>query len=118
MTQIRVMRDIGFTVMVDNTTNTHVVNYKVYRHTDPGNDDIHVHYRREGGDNSMDTTMDIHQAEVIAEGNVKWDGCSNWLFEQNAWTHFCDRRMITQFGAVMDRRWDMTAEYCVHWAPC
>lgn len=70
------------------------------------------------GENAVDHVED---AEIYLSGSVKWDGCSNWNFdEQDRGTmlHACSRRHLTNMGEVMARCWDiasgMIERFCGH----
>lgn len=55
---------------------------------------------------------DIEQALPYLHGFVKWDGCSNWVFDQQerVMLHGCCRSNITRFGEVLGRCFDWAAE--------
>jgi len=50
--------------------------------------------------------------EPYLHGTVKWDGCSNWHFDEQdrVMLHGCQRSDLTRFGEVMAACWDWTAE--------
>lgn len=68
-------------------------------------------YTRDGAVDSMDTTTDPEQAEVLIQGSIKWDGCGNFTFDQHAQTHLCGYEDVRRFQAVFDRIYEMTAWY-------
>ena len=58
------------------------------------------------------------QAEELASGHVKWDGCSNWRFgddDRCCLFHGCERKHLTDLGQIMAECWDWTKELCTHW---
>lgn len=60
----------------------------------------------------------MDQADKFAHGSVKWDGCSNWLFDaqERCMIHGCTRGDLTRLGEVLTRCWDWTAELCPNWS--
>jgi hypothetical protein len=65
-----------------------------------------------------DTVSNIVEAEVYLHGSVKWDGCSNWHFDEQdrVMLHGCSKEDIRRFGDIMALCWDWTAELCPAWA--
>jgi len=73
-----------------------------------------------------DYMVDFHVYEIDCEegaepylhGHVKWDGCSNWHFDEQdrAMLHCCSREDLTRIGEVMAACWDWAAELCPKWA--
>lgn len=60
----------------------------------------------------------IDEARVFAHGSVKWDGCSNWTFTDNAegvMIHGCSRADVRRIGDILGICWDLTAELCENW---
>lgn len=70
-------------------------------------------YQRKGSDRT-DPISELENAEVFADGFVKWDGCSNWLFNQGedsqSMIHGCTRGDIARIGAVLSACWDWAKE--------
>ena len=62
-------------------------------------------------------TDHICDAELFLHGRVKWDGCSDWHFDEQdrIRLHGCAREDLTALGEVMARCWDWTAELCENW---
>ncbi len=89
------------------------VDFKVYdicgRTGAPGGPFI---YHREGGVNSMDWVESLDDAEVYLHGSVKWDGCSDWSFDEQdrVMLHGCSRHDIVRYGKIMTACFDMTKE--------
>lgn len=75
-------------------------------------------FQREGMMSSPHYVNDIKLAEVFLHGFVKWDGCSNWMFNENerdTMLHGCSRTDLTNLGEVMARCWDWTKELLPTW---
>ena len=51
---------------------------------------------------------DRDDAHRYLHGWVKWDGCSNWHFDEQdrLYLHGCDRHDTTRWGEAMGRCWD------------
>jgi hypothetical protein len=57
-------------------------------------------------------TPDPSEAQVFMSGSVKWDGCSNWWFDEQdtgVMIHFCGRDAATAVGRVMHKMYDLAA---------
>jgi hypothetical protein len=66
-----------------------------------------------------DVLSALAQAEIYLHGSVKWDGCSNWHFDEQDrnMLHGCSRRGVQRLGDVMALCWDWSAELCQRWCP-
>lgn len=74
----------------------------------------------ENPDGYTDTTDPLH-AEPYLHGSVKWDGCSDWRFDEqdNCMLHGCSRADVQRFGDVLGRCWDLAGEMMGEkWKPC
>jgi|HubBroStandDraft_2_1064218.scaffolds.fasta_scaffold141923_3 hypothetical protein len=51
------------------------------------------------------------EANVFLHGDIKWDGCSNWYFDEqdNVMLHFCGVKSASSLGRLMERMYDITA---------
>lgn len=74
-------------------------------------------WHKAGSTCSPDLVETLEESEVYLHGSVKWDGCSNWHFdEQNrVMLHGCCRQDIQRYGDVMGWCWDFTSKNCSHW---
>ena len=120
MTATKHFHDIAFTVVA--VAHAHYVEYTVY--------DITAHDQAPDGSWSVpnwphkdattggDVVNDLAEAAVYLHGTVKWDGCSNWHFDEQdrVMLHGCTRTDLTRIGEVMARCWDWTAELCPSWS--
>jgi len=70
-----------------------------------------------GATSNIELTEDLCKAERFLHGSVKWDGCSNWHFDEQdrVMLHGCNRLDLLRFGAVMAVCWDWAAELCTNW---
>lgn len=58
-----------------------------------------------------DITDNVDQAKVFLEGQIKWDGCSDWLFNQgesgNSMLHFCGSADAVAIGALLGKLYEI-----------
>jgi hypothetical protein len=67
---------------------------------------------------SGELVSDPSQAVKFFHGFVKWDGCSNWMFDENArevYLHACDRDILRNVVEAMSVCWDWTADLLPTW---
>lgn len=69
-------------------------------------------WHRAGSNEWPDTVDSLEEAEPYLTGEVRWDGCSNWHFDEQdrLALHACNRDGLTRLGEVMARCWDWAAE--------
>lgn len=72
-------------------------------------------YTRRGANFTGDTVTDLDKAELFADGGVKWDGCANFMFNQDSQgsptnLHTCSRKALMNVGLVLARVWDEAAK--------
>jgi hypothetical protein len=65
----------------------------------------------------QDTTTDITKARRYLHGDIKWDGCSNWYFDEqdHVMLHFCSLKQIEAVSGVMKECWDIAAGLIANW---
>lgn len=93
--------DIGFSVVMEGDVDSHYVDFKVYE----------LDSEKGAGGEDCD--------EVFLSGSVKWDGCSNFKFDEQdrCMLHCCTRQHMANIGillvrvhelaeAVMEDHWD------------
>lgn len=61
----------------------------------------------------------LEDAPVYLHGFVKWDGCSNWHFDEQerVMLHGCGISDIQRFGDILAACWNWTGELCPAWSP-
>lgn len=94
----------------------YIVEYEIFDHdgiTDNGEPLFH----KRGSISSPDTVESIEEAEVYLSGYVKWDGCSNWYFNEQdrVMLHGCCRDDILRYGLIMAECFDLTKDLCENW---
>lgn len=114
---VRIFKDIDYAVVV--TPGAYSVDYVIYEIvglSHPG--EVPVYHGSDPSD-EMSTTENIDEASPFAHGSVKWDGCSNWDFDelQRVMLHFCERASLIHLGEILATCWDMTKEFCSKWNP-
>lgn len=101
--------DIEFTA-ITTSVSEHVVEYVVYAIEGVTTEGIVLWHA--AGATWPDPVADLTQAEIYLHGSVKWDGCSNWHFDEQdrLMLHGCTRRDLMNLGEVLARCWDWTRE--------
>ena len=57
---------------------------------------------------------ELENSESMAEGYVKWDGCSEW--DIKGW-HSCSKKNLKDISEILSRCWDMAGTLCPNWNP-
>jgi hypothetical protein len=66
-----------------------------------------------GGMSSADMTSDLADAERFAHGDVKWDGCANFLLDDNeVMLHICDPGGMARIGEALCLAYEICADIC------
>ena len=109
--------DIEYYVVAE--ANGYVMDFKVYETIRDYGEPTTLQFLRAGGDHGMDIVTTTAEAQVYASGAVKWDGCSNWVFDElnRCALHFCSRGEATNVGVMMGRVYDLAADLISHWDP-
>jgi len=108
--------DLKFTVVA--TRHEYHVDYVLYEiagFTEPGNKPL---WPKKDADPGPDFVESLDDAEPYLHGSVKWDGCSNWSFDEQdrgVMLHGCGREDLVNLGEVMARCWDLTKTLCKNW---
>lgn len=113
---IRHELDLRFTIVA--SPQSHWVEYKIYEIVEASEDGKNFSWPRVGAEHGMDVVTRLEWAEPYLSGSVKWDGCSNWSFDEQdkgVALHGCSREDLLRLGEVMARCWDLTAELCPAW---
>ena len=118
--RIRHSEPLGFTIVAE--PHEYYVEYTIYdiegwsEGNVAGVYDV-PNWHRAGADTHPDFVKTLEEAEPYLHGSVKWDGCSNWHFDEQerVMLHGCSRADVLRFGEVMAMCWDWTAELCPHW---
>ena len=115
--QIHVHRDAdeadacdGYLVVLTLSTDilVEVVVYEVVGRSVPENE---VLLPRKGAIASGDHASGIDDAEVYLRGDIKWDGCSNWSFDNGGtMLHFCGPENAVLIGEVFRRVYNIAKE--------
>lgn len=102
-------KELSFTVVA--TPHSHYVEYKIYDHAGY-NEDGSPLFQKGGSQCSPDPVETIEESEVYLSGSVKWDGCSNWRFDEQdrVMLHGCCRDDILRYGLIMAACYDLTKE--------
>lgn len=111
--EIRVWKDIDFTVQMRREDEESWVDFTVYAieggllEEDGGN----VWYEQEGS-MTGEMTEDLSTSSIYLSGNIKWDGCSNMTFNEQdrCMLHFCGRQNAMYIGDLLGRLYDLALE--------
>jgi len=89
--------------------------YEIYNHEGYGDDGEPMFASK--GSKPFEDTTDIYSAEMYAHGHVKWDGCSNWYFDEQdrCMLHGCCRQDILRYGVILAFCWEWTKTLCENW---
>lgn len=62
-------------------------------------------------------TESLDEATVYLHGYVKWDGCSNWYFDEQdrVMLHFCEKEQAQAIGVLLGRLYDWAKELIPNW---
>lgn len=111
---IRHFPELSFTVKA--TVCSHYVTYVVYDIEAWGEGENGEYtvplWHRKDATSHPDTVETLEEADIYLNGDVKWDGCSNWHFDEQdrAMLHGCSRAGVKRFGEIMAMCWDWTRE--------
>lgn len=95
-----------FTIAFELHENKVVVNFKVYELCGEYEDGQRLYHAV--GEDDHATTANPLEARVYCHGGVKWDGCSNWHFDEqdDVMLHFCGRRGARKLSRIVEAAYD------------
>jgi hypothetical protein len=101
--------DIFFTATAE--VGTYSVDFSVYAIEGIDSEGVTL-WHLAGSPSYPDPTDSLDKAERYLNGAVKWDGCSDWHFDEQdrVMLHGCSRQNLVDLGDVMARCWDWAAE--------
>ncbi len=114
MSVIKHFEKLGFTVVAEPQDMS--VYYTIYDHE--GKDlEGNFLYHEAGATCNPSPVDNLDEAEPYLHGIVKWDGCSDWHFDEQdrVMLHGCSREDVVRFGMIIGECWDWTAELCPNW---
>lgn len=76
-------------------------------------DDKLIMLRRGWVSSPDDSVTDPFEAEVIVEGSIKWDGCSDLTIGRAGYVHSCGRQDAGKLGKLIDRLYDIARDTMV-----
>lgn len=103
--------ELGFTVVAE--PDDYRVYYGVYIHEGVSEKGDPLYH--EAGSSTYPCPVEaIEEAEAYLHGEVKWDGSSNWYFDEQErrMLHGCDKQDILRLGQILVECWDWTSELC------
>ena len=117
MPHIRHFDDLYFTVVA--TPSKCAVDFSIYEIGAIDDGDLRIYSAKDRY--GHDETESLDEAQLFAHGSVKWDGCSNWYFDQQdeVMIHGCCRDHLTRIGQILAECWDWAATLIPEaWDPC
>lgn len=107
--------DLSFTIVAE--PEEYLVKYTIFDIEGIEADGTPLFYRK-GGRFYSDSTRSVEEADIYLHGYVRWDGCSNWHFDEqdNADLHGCSRQDLMRIGEILTQCWDWTAKLCPNWS--
>lgn len=107
---IRNFFDLKFTVVA--VKNEHCVDFAIYEIDKCDSNKEIVFWHKKNSDIYPDPVKTLDEADIFLHGSIKWDGCSNWYFDEQdkAMLHGCTRDDLVRFGEMMARCWDWNLE--------
>ena len=111
---IKHFRDLNFTVI--STSHEHYVDYQIHDIVtyDESNNPM---WGRSSLDLTPIHTNNLKESSIYLHGNIRWDGCSNWYFDEqdSIMLHGCGREELMRYSKIMTECWDWTKELCPNW---
>ena len=105
--------DLKFSVQA--FPDTHSVEFNIYDHLSKQSDGLFTLGYLYG--DCMHNSDTMNTAPIYAHGEVKWDGCSNWYFDEQdrVMIHACDKDDLLRLGKILAECYDWTSQLCSHW---
>lgn len=106
---IKHFNDLSFSVKA--TVHSHYVDYAGYYHEGYSPDGTPMFTER-GALTHPSPVETMDEAEPYFHGSVKWDGCSNWNFDEQerCMLHGCSKSDIVNLGLILGECWEWTKE--------
>jgi hypothetical protein len=111
--QLKIWEDIGYFATAE--PHSHWCDFVI--HVLLWIDDGNPIANKKDATSSPDPAASIEDSQIFLHGSIKWDGCSNWQFDEQerVMLHFCGRKNATNLGILMDRLYDWASEVIPHW---
>jgi len=102
--KVAIFTAYGFTVLAEKRQ--YISEFRIYEVAGEEPDGTLL-YNRKGYSSLPDPVKTLAEAEVFAFGSIKWDGCSNWQFDDGgSMLHFCSRDQLLNVGKILAACWD------------
>ena len=108
MTETRHFDDLQFTAVVEN--HEHHADFTVYQIIGTLKDGKYVYDKKDS--DCTDPVENLTDAQIYLHGSVKWDGCSNWNFDEQdrVMLHFCRKEQAANIGILFSRLYEWANE--------
>jgi len=112
---IRTFEDLDFTAVA--TVKDYLVDFEIYDVSAWTVPDHKPMWPRAGSVSCADAVEDLALSEPYLTGHVKWDGCSNWHFDEQdrCMLHGCSHQAVLRFGQIMGECWCWASELLPDW---
>ena len=97
--------DLGFSFVVE--PKEHSMDFFVYA-IEAVESSGKVLFHKKGCGHYPEPVETTEEADVFIHGYVKWDGCSNWYFDEQdrSMIHGCRKEDIVNLGLILGECWD------------
>lgn len=100
-----------YLIVIDNTTYECVINFTIYVNCAiPESRDTPFFHQKDADIPGF--TEKTEEAEVFLDGAIRFDGCSNWDFNNvTGATHFCGKDDAISLGRLMEYLYNLAEKY-------
>lgn len=113
MTTVRHYDDIDFTVtVVNHELYAEFACYRVIGGSAQADESSPSRLYDRRGSTHTDPVGDLSDAQVYLHGSIKWDGCSNWNYDEQerVMLHFCRKEQAAAIGVLFTRMYEWAKE--------
>jgi hypothetical protein len=112
---VRHFNSLGYTVVAK--PRGYFVYYDIYAHEGIECGTEKPLFHKKGSPSYPDPVETVEEADIFAHGDVKWDGCSNWYFDEqdSVMLHGCCKDDVLNIGKILAECWDWTKDICPNW---
>jgi hypothetical protein len=109
-----VSKDIGYTIVP--VIHEYHCDFFVYAIIGENSDGT-VYYNKLNYDTSLEIVDEISEAQVYLHGSIKWDGCSDWHFDEqdDCMLHFCSVEQAKDIGNLFERMYEYAKNHIPKW---
>ena len=104
----------GLNCTIRVSPHSHYVEYEVFMWDGVNADGTPV-FHKKGSADYPDPVYTLAESEVYLHGSVKWDGCSNWEFDEQTRGNMLyggNKQELINIGLILAHCWTLTAKHC------